>query len=162
MAPQQEYPAQTARLYLEPLSVEHHLEAYHALYSDPACLAYSTQGVLSTIAETRIAMLGRLRSDEKPWVESYAILLRPEPAALDKVRSLEDGPARKDADGGGDGNASRGDPPRFIGLVGSVRQSPPPESYPELGYRLHPDYFGKGYATEAVGAFVKLYWTLPG
>lgn len=40
---------------------------------------------------------------------------------------------------------------RAIGVLGAARA-------PEVGYMLHPDYWGKGLATEALGAFMPLFW----
>lgn len=42
--------------------------------------------------------------------------------------------------------------PRVIGLIGAVRA-------PEVGYMLNANYWGKGYATEAMRAFMPLFWT---
>lgn len=39
-------------------------------------------------------------------------------------------------------------------MVGVHRVDP----VPELGYILHPSVWGRGYATEAVGAFVEHFW----
>ncbi|KAI0555491.1 acetyltransferase domain-containing protein [Xylaria curta] len=33
--------------------------------------------------------------------------------------------------------------------------------WPELGYKLHPAHWGRGYATEAVSAVLKAWWELP-
>jgi RimJ/RimL family protein N-acetyltransferase len=41
--------------------------------------------------------------------------------------------------------------PRVIGLIGAVRA-------PEVGYMLNADYWGKGYATEALRAFMSLFF----
>ena len=40
---------------------------------------------------------------------------------------------------------------RVIGLVGAIRT-------PEVGYMFHPDSWGKGYATEAMVAYMPLLW----
>ncbi|GFF83547.1 uncharacterized N-acetyltransferase YoaA [Aspergillus udagawae] len=32
---------------------------------------------------------------------------------------------------------------------------------PEIGYSIHPDYWGKGYATEALEGLLKAWWKLP-
>lgn len=40
---------------------------------------------------------------------------------------------------------------RVIGLIGAVRA-------PEVGYMFHADYWGKGYATEALQAFLPLFF----
>lgn len=42
-------------------------------------------------------------------------------------------------------------PPRVIGLIGAVRA-------PEVGYMLNHNYWGKGYATEALRAFLPLFF----
>jgi RimJ/RimL family protein N-acetyltransferase len=41
-----------------------------------------------------------------------------------------------------------------IGVVGVHRIEPTPE----IGYIFHPSTWGKGYATEAVGAFIEHFW----
>ncbi|KAI0099937.1 acetyltransferase domain-containing protein [Nemania sp. FL0031] len=33
--------------------------------------------------------------------------------------------------------------------------------WPEIGYKLHPAHWGRGYATEAMGALLKAWWELP-
>jgi RimJ/RimL family protein N-acetyltransferase len=48
-------------------------------------------------------------------------------------------------------NESSRDQPRVIGLIGAVRA-------PEVGYMLNADYWGKGYATEALRAFMVLFF----
>ncbi len=53
----------------------------------------------------------------------------------------------KDADNNGK--------PKLIGVVGVVRE-------PEIGYRIHPDYWGKGYMSEALTMFLKMWWALEG
>ncbi|KAK7614572.1 GNAT domain-containing protein, partial [Phyllosticta paracitricarpa] len=42
-------------------------------------------------------------------------------------------------------------PSRLIGLIGAVEA-------PEIGYLIHPDFWGCGPATEALQAFMPLYW----
>jgi RimJ/RimL family protein N-acetyltransferase len=46
---------------------------------------------------------------------------------------------------------------RVIGYM-SVNQVHPS---PEIGYSIHPDYWGKGYATEALDGLLKTWWNLP-
>lgn len=43
----------------------------------------------------------------------------------------------------------------MIGILGIPRES-------EVAYKLHPGYWGKGYMSEALAMFIKLYWTLEG
>lgn len=42
-------------------------------------------------------------------------------------------------------------PLRVIGTIGAIRT-------PEVGYGIHPDYWGKGYASEALQAFMPFFW----
>lgn len=43
----------------------------------------------------------------------------------------------------------------MIGFVGVIRTTPH-----ELGYMLHHEYWGQGFASEAVALFLPLYWGL--
>ncbi|KAH7409351.1 GNAT domain-containing protein [Cadophora sp. MPI-SDFR-AT-0126] len=43
--------------------------------------------------------------------------------------------------------------PKMIGVVGIVREA-------ELGYRIHPDFWGKGYMSEALTMFLDMWWAL--
>ena len=79
-------------------------------------------------------MLSRMPSPEKPWIEIYAILLRSSqsPEAQGK--------------------------PRMIGTVGAPRVSEELDAA-EIGYGLHPDFWGFGYMPEALSLFIGLYWS---
>jgi RimJ/RimL family protein N-acetyltransferase len=46
---------------------------------------------------------------------------------------------------------------RVIGYV-SINQVDP---FPEIGYSVHPDAWGKGFATEALQLLLKMWWDLP-
>lgn len=45
----------------------------------------------------------------------------------------------------------------FIGLLCIPRVSSDGE-IPELGYGIHSDYWGHGYASEAIALFISFYW----
>ncbi|KAL4892184.1 GNAT domain-containing protein [Aspergillus ambiguus] len=46
---------------------------------------------------------------------------------------------------------------KVIGYI-SINQVYPS---PEIGYSIHPDYWGKGYATEALDGLLKMWWDMP-
>jgi RimJ/RimL family protein N-acetyltransferase len=55
---------------------------------------------------------------------------------------------------GSEKEATESDPEpkrRVIGVVGAIRT-------PEIGYMVHPDYWGTGITTEAMRAFMPLFW----
>jgi hypothetical protein len=80
---------------------------------------------------TRQILSARIPTPKKPYVEVYAILLKP--------LTVE-----------GDAKA------KMIGTVGAPRNEP---AGAEIGYGLHPHYWGKGYMSEAVKLFIGLYWS---
>jgi ribosomal-protein-alanine N-acetyltransferase len=73
-----------------------------------------------------------LPTPEKPWNQRWAILLRPLPGSQEE-------------------DAKR----RMIGIIGIVREQ-------EIGYKVHPDFWGKGYMTEALRMFIGMYWKMAG
>jgi ribosomal-protein-alanine N-acetyltransferase len=77
-------------------------------------------------------MQDSLPTPEKPWNQRWAILLRQLP-----------------------GSRENSDKPRMIGIIGIVREQ-------EIGYKVHPDFWGKGYMTEALKMFINLYWKMEG
>lgn len=52
---------------------------------------------------------------------------------------------------------ARGEKLRLIGQVGVVHVEPEPD----LGYMIHPDFWGQGFATEAVRGCLEYWWSLP-
>ncbi|TVY19161.1 hypothetical protein LARI1_G002763, partial [Lachnellula arida] len=83
-----------------------------------------------SLEDSKAKLLARLPSPDKPWMEQYAILLRP--STSNKAGTL-------------------------IGLLCIPRVSSDGE-IPELGYGIHSDYWGHGYASEAIALFISFYW----
>lgn len=85
-----------------------------------------------SIEETRIRMATKaLPTPENPRIDNYAILLK---------SSMGSNEAGK---------------PRLIGTIGSYRVN---YDAAAIGYGLHPEYWGRGYGTEALKLFIELYW----
>jgi len=85
-------------------------------------------------------MLTTLPTPENLNIDKFAILLKPipeneEPWVTEKGQ------------------------PKMVGFVGTNRDS---EQGLETGYCVNLRYWGRGYAGEAFGAFLRLYWSLPG
>lgn len=97
----------------------------------------------TSLEETKALMLGNMPSPEKPWNQRWAILLRPEPKIEDEKVSSSKSSREMD------------EKPRMIGVIGVVREQ-------ELGYKLNPEFWGKGYMTEALGMMSKLFWEMEG
>ena len=76
-------------------------------------------------------MLQRVPSAAEPWRENYAILRKPSATILadEKVE--------------------------MIGSIGIRRIA---GDACIVGYSIHPDYSGSGYATEALKLFTEIYW----
>ncbi|RAL65909.1 hypothetical protein DID88_005571 [Monilinia fructigena] len=70
-----QYAAQSDHLWLEPLVAEKHLDGYHEMMSDPRVESWTKP--TESIAESKAYMAERTPNLEKPWIENYAILLRP-------------------------------------------------------------------------------------
>jgi RimJ/RimL family protein N-acetyltransferase len=86
----------------------------------------------TSLEETRVRMATRaLPTPNNPTVDNYAILLK------SSVESSENGM------------------PTLIGTIGLIQVK---VDAAELGYGLHPDYWGKGYGTEALKLFFNYYW----
>ena len=75
-------------------------------------------------------MASRVPTPEKPWIENYAILLK---SSISELSGK----------------------PKVIGAVGVPRDGP---AGAEIGYGLHPDYWGMGYMSEALQLFIGVYW----
>ncbi|KAL2068992.1 hypothetical protein VTL71DRAFT_15330 [Oculimacula yallundae] len=123
------YPIQSERLWLQPLNVEDHLEGYHALNTDESVTKWSSHIGTRDLEDTKARLISRMPSDEEPWMEMYAIMLRP----------------------------SGTEPPAYIGGMGIIRISEDKEAG-EIGYGILAAHRGKGYAPEALKALVDYYW----
>jgi RimJ/RimL family protein N-acetyltransferase len=87
----------------------------------------------TTIESTRSLLEKWIASLEQPWVDNYAILLRsPIPTLNGKAR--------------------------MIGTVGAVRIPENQGDAVEIAYGVLSDFWGEGYASEALRMFVELYW----
>ncbi|GLI72364.1 hypothetical protein PoHVEF18_000536 [Penicillium ochrochloron] len=124
---------ETARLRLEPIDLAH-LEGFHRIWSDPDTTQWSSRGVSKTIEETKGRITGIVPDKSRPGVDNYSVFIRP--SSSQEPLSPEEA--------------------HVIGIVGVHKDDP----VPELGYIFHPSAWGKGYATEAVAAFVRHYFIL--
>jgi RimJ/RimL family protein N-acetyltransferase len=84
-----------------------------------------------SLEETKALMLQHVPSAEQPGREDYAILLKPSAhiAADEKVK-----------------------------MIGSIDIRRVAGDACIVGYSIHPDYSGSGYATEALKLFTESYW----
>ena len=89
----------------------------------------------TSLEETRQLIYISTPTDIDPWKRVYAILLRPEAS---KQSSDSTTPTESEK-------------PRMIGVLGTPHEL-------ELSYKLHPDFWGRGYMSEALKAFINLFW----
>lgn len=94
------------------------------------------------------AWLTGLLPENKPGADNYAIFLRSAPTAPTSTPNPT--PTTSNANS----TTTPLDPTTLLGVVGVHRVDP----IPELGYLLHPSAWGRGYATEAVAAFIQHFW----
>ncbi|KAK2751079.1 hypothetical protein FQN57_000154 [Myotisia sp. PD_48] len=145
---------QTARLNLVRLSPDH-LRGYHSVWSDPYGTRWSEHGPCKTLEESNDWMSGTLL-DKNPKGEMYAVLLRP-PNTLNQLPTtttvegdqqqpdflrLETVAGTEDESG------------QFIGVIGTWKSDP----VPELGFIFHRFAWHQGFATEALNAWLELFW----
>ncbi|GAB1193938.1 hypothetical protein APSETT444_003175 [Aspergillus pseudonomiae] len=123
---------QTARLQLVRLT-ENHVAGYHAIWSDPVATRWSAHGPCKTLDDSR-QWMSSLLLEENPVGENYA----------GSQEGTEDNHTYDISAHGG-----------FIGWVGTWRTDP----LPELGFIFHRSTWGLGFATEALKAFVELFWS---
>ncbi|KAE8318243.1 GNAT domain-containing protein [Aspergillus transmontanensis] len=139
---------QTARLQLVRLT-EDHVAGYHAIWSDPVATRWSAHGPCKTIDDSR-QWMSSLLLEANPIGENYAVLLRQDmnfdamPNRLNGIQESSQDDKQYDilAHGG------------FVGWVGTWKTDP----LPEVGFIFHRSTWGLGFATEALKAFVEIYW----
>ncbi|KAG9232051.1 acyl-CoA N-acyltransferase [Amylocarpus encephaloides] len=133
------YPIETPRLWLQPMTVEEHLDDFWELWTDPKALMWTSQGIQESKEAALELMLKVLPNEENPNIDKFALLLRP---------VAENPMPYTNAQG----------KPKMVGMVGTNRMS---DHGLETGYCMNIKYWGRGYAGEAFAAFLKYYWTLP-
>ncbi|TVY47868.1 hypothetical protein LOCC1_G001993 [Lachnellula occidentalis] len=121
---------QSDRLILELLSLDAHLVGFHNLMSDEKSMKWLKKAPSESLEDSKAKLLARLASPDKPWMEQYAVLLKP---------------------------SSSNETGALIGILCIPRVSSDGE-IPELGYGIHSDYWGHGYASEAIALFISFYW----
>lgn len=86
------------------------------------------------MAQSRAELVSRQPSAEQPHLGLYAIMLHRPPGTV---------AAEKKA--------------TFVGSIGLIRLAPDGVSY-EVGYGILPEYWGRGYAPEALRLLLAYYW----
>lgn len=98
-------------------------------------------------------MTGLFQTPENPHFENYAVHLI-DPQSASAPFDPTSGTQTDHADGDG----------TMIGVVGTLGSNTDPDStsppVANLGYIFHPSSWGKGFATEAIMAFMVRFWTL--
>ncbi|KAK7533075.1 GNAT domain-containing protein [Phyllosticta citribraziliensis] len=125
---QEHIEVRTTRLCLRRLRVQD-AEDVHLIRSRLKAMGYSIRGPDTSIEHTQNWI--RTESSRSNTHNLGIVLLDPE----------EDSTSASN-------NSNRH---RVIGLVGAVEA-------PEIGYVIHPDFWGRGLATEALQTFMPLYW----
>ncbi|PMD33337.1 acyl-CoA N-acyltransferase [Hyaloscypha variabilis F] len=151
------YAATSPRLHLQTLSEDLHLYDMHAIQSNPQAMFWSSKKVSIDLEQTRTILRNSLPTVEQPWSERWAILLRCTPETLLSQTGGTDvskwNPWESET---GEVSAKELDQRkagklRMIGVIGIVREQ-------EIGYRIHPDFWGKGFMSEALKMFIEMFW----
>ncbi|KAH8832304.1 GNAT domain-containing protein [Flagelloscypha sp. PMI_526] len=125
---------ETERLLFVPLSIDH-LAGYHTISSDELACRYGLRGALKTIEESKERLSKVSTTSENPHLVNYAIFLR----------STPDLPAESTA-------------PMIAEFGCHIVK--PEKKLAMLAYRFLPQYWRKGYGSEALKAFLPVFWEL--
>ncbi|EAW12064.1 GNAT family N-acetyltransferase [Aspergillus clavatus NRRL 1] len=123
-----------------------HVPGYFEVWKDPFATRWSSHGPCHTLADAE-QWMSELLQDVNPKGENYAVILRSD---LDDsvLGSLKQ--KRQDMHLSADFIT----PGAFLGWIGTWKSDP----VPEVGFILHREAWGLGFATEALTAFVDLFW----
>ncbi|KAL0937559.1 uncharacterized protein CTRU02_207290 [Colletotrichum truncatum] len=133
-------PSVSPDFWLEPLTIDNHIQDFHELCADESAAQWSTQRPTESFESSRELMKRVfIWNPQKPWIINYAFM-----------SSKYSAP---DSDGSS-GNTR----PKMVGIVKTTRESPWGLS---IGYKVRSDCWGKGYATRAVKMFLDEYWSQP-
>jgi RimJ/RimL family protein N-acetyltransferase len=130
----------TPRLELVRLTQDH-LPGYHAIWSDKHATRWIPHGYCKTLDDSKEWMSEHL-PHKNPNGDNFAIIIRSD-IKPDKLPE----------------NTTEStflQPGKMIGWVGTRKTSPTPE----VGFILHRDAWGHGFATEALQGFVTIFWEL--
>ncbi|TEY67146.1 hypothetical protein BOTCAL_0129g00180 [Botryotinia calthae] len=122
------------RLTLEPINLDKHLHGCHKILSEPRTAEWSTRAPNTHLEQTKERILESMSSVQFPM---WAIMA---PTTLSASVPVTD--------------EGEGQEMEMIGIIGISHK---PEN---VGYKIHPDHWGKGHMTEALRLFVEMFWTL--
>ncbi|TGO52646.1 hypothetical protein BCON_0137g00060 [Botryotinia convoluta] len=122
------------RLILEPIDLDKHLHGCHKILSEPRTAKWSTRAPNTQLEQTKERILESMSSVQFPM---WAIIAPTTSSVSVPVADEREGQEME-----------------MIGIIGISHR---PEN---VGYKIHPDHWGKGYMTEALRLFVEMFWTL--
>ncbi|KAF7952032.1 uncharacterized protein EAE97_001529 [Botrytis byssoidea] len=122
------------RLTLEPINLDKHLNGCHKILSEPRIAEWSTRAPHTQLEQTKERILESMSNVQFPM---WAIMAPTSSSVPVPVADEREG--------------------QEIEMIGIIGISHKPEN---VGYKIHPDHWGKGYMTEALRLFVEMFWTL--
>ncbi len=164
---------QTPRIYLEPLNAEKHLQDFHAIFTSPEAVQWSISPPATTIQESRERIEKILTPppppppSSSPQVSSdemyvnFAVMLFPtaSPALRNREEEEEEGGRQEEEEKKRNEGEGEKEGDKMIGIIGTNRFR---EQGLEVGYCFNIEFWGKGYATEALRLFLAFMWRRPG